>query len=615
MKLYLKSTSCLLAGIFFLITLFTFQVHAVNLTPNGLFAYTSQSTFESAFPDLAKEDFEESTIGDTSGAPFPKPLNSSTGNAYFSPGDILDGLNITTEGIANPGFELAIAGGNFPTWNNTSKAVSNANLLNLFTVEFSGSAVNAVGMDLVFLSTTGDCVIKIYTNGDMLIETVTQALAITPSFFGIYSTQPITKITLTKTPNDNKVMVDNIQFGTVSSLLTFYTDQNGFEAAHPGLPVEDFEESPVAPTTRVEFSAPLDKKTDIPGVFSPGDILDDIHIRPIITTTPATALQVVGVNYASSMGNSSKLVCQGAGGSDLDVGFYNETASGYELDTYAVGMDLMQYAPAGNLPQDAVVAVYDLSNKLLGSTTVSVLAGQENFIGVDSIEPMVKITIQFTGSSPPNECVDNIQVGVSPPASLTFYSTEADFKKARSGLSKEDFAESPVPENTLQVCNEPIDSTTNETGCFAPGDILPNITFQTENSLLAACPACLNFYGANTSLGNTTPILNVPPPDKLELAFSGKMVHYAGINMYSLALISIYDLNDTLLGSAVHYPLTIDLGFWGVKSAEPIGRITLWGGGYLSEVIFGGKFPWTMYRAAMNGGGGKSSGKTLSLPD
>lgn len=615
MNRYLKGTSWFLAGIFFLITLFASQVHAMNLTPNGLFAYTSQSEFESAFPGLAKEDFEESTIGDIFGNAFPKPLNSSTGNAYFSPGDILDGLNITTEGTAVSGNELVIVGGNYSTWNNTSKAVSNNSLLNLFTIEFSGSIVNAVGMDLVFSSTTGDCVIKIYTNGDMLIETVTQALAVTPTFFGIYSTQPITKITLTKTPNDNRVVVDNIQFGTVSSHLTFYTDQNGFEAVHPGLTVEDFEESPVAPTTRVEFPAPLDKNTDVIGVFTPGDILDDIHIQPITISTPATALQVVGVNYLSLMGNPSKLVCQGAGGSDLWVRFYNETASEYELDTYAVGMDLMQFAPLGTAPQDAVVAVYDLYSKLLGSTTVSVLAGQGNFIGVDSIEAIVDITIQFIGSFPPKECVDNIQVGGSPPAGLTFYSTEADFKKTRSGLPKEDFAESQVPDNTPQICNEPLDSATNETGCFAPGDILPNITFQTENSLLAACPACLNFYGANTSLGNTTPILNVLPPDKLELVFSGKMVHFAGINMYSLALISIYDLNDTLLGSAVHYPLTIDLGFWGVKSAEPIGRITLWGGGYLSEVIFGGNFPWTMYRAAMNGGGEKASQKTLSLPD
>lgn len=615
MKQYLRSTSCLLAGIFFLITFFPPQVHAMNPTPSGLLSYTSQNEFESAFPGLAKEDFEESVIGDTGFDAFPRPLNSSTANAYFSPGDILDGLNITTEGSVSPGLELLIAGGDFSIWNNTSKAVSNTSLFNLFTIEFSGSAVNAVGVDLAFSTTTGDCVIKIYTNGDMLIETVTQALAATPTFFGIYSIQPITKITLTKTPNDDRIVVDNIQFGTINSGLTFYTDQIGFEAVHPGLPVEDFEESPVAPALLLQFPAPLDKNTDVIGVFAPGDILDDIHIQPITTSTPATALMVVGVDFASSMGNPSKLVCPGVGAKDLQVQFYNEAASEYELDTYAVAMDLIPWAPIGAAPQDAVVAVYDLYSKLLGSTTLSVLAGHENFIGVDSIEPIVKITIQFIGSSPTNECVDNIQVGGSPPAGLTFYSTEADFKKARSGLPMEDFAESQVPEDTPQVCNEPVDSTTNETGCFAPGDILPNITFQTENSLLAACPACLYFHGANTSLGNTTPILSVPPPDKLELAFSGKMVHFAGINMYSLASISIYDLDDTLLGSAVHYPLGIDLGFWGVKSTEPIGRITLWGGGYLSEVIFGGKFPWPMYGAAINGGREKPSAKTLSLPD
>ncbi len=206
------------------------------------------------------------------------------------------------------------------------------------------------------------------------------------------------------------------------------------------------------------------------------------------------------------------------------------------------------------------------------------------------------ITINITSASE-NECIDNLQFGSSP-SGLTFYSTESVFKKAHPNLPRIDFSASPVPDSFDQLCNEPVDSTANQVGCFLPGDILSNISFQSEKSLNGACPACLHFIGAGP-FTNTTPMLVVYPPDSLEITFPGKSVHFAGMKMY-YGQISIYGPNDTLLGTAFHIPTTPNLGFWGVESNKQISRITIWSGSqFLSEVIFGGKFAWPMYMPAL----------------
>lgn len=595
----LKITTILVGCSLLLLIVAAFQANAAPTpTTNGLLQFTSQSDFESAFPGLPKEDFEESPIGSGLVDICTGPIDNTTNQPpnCFVPWDILDGLSIDSD----PGHQPRIVGIGYASLTTTSVTLASHPLSDILSISFSGPEIYAVGMDLAAGTAGGTYQVKVYGAGNTLLETITSPAATTSGvFFGLYSPQPITKITLDNGINE---FVDNIQFGGTASTLTFYTDQSTFEAAHPGLPVEDFEESPVADTTLVVFAQPLDKTTNAPGAFVPGDILDDLHIQTITSTATATALQVVGDNFLGSMGNSSKVVCDGPGGTDLDVRFFNQTASEVEIDTYAVGMDLWQWAPAVSLPRNSVVVVYDMLGRILGTTTVSIAAGQGNFFGVSSNQVIIKITFQLLG--PDTECIDNIQYGGSVEG-LTFYRTKDDFKKARSNLPVEDFSESPVPDATPVACSEPIDSTTNEAGCFAPGDILPNITFQTENSLNPACPNCLVVYGANMpTVGNTTPMITVSPPDLLELAFSGKNVHFTGLSMYSINIFSIYGPNDTLLGTSIRYPAVPPLlGFWGVESTKPISRITIWGGPALvNEVMFGGKFPWSMYRAAMTKG-------------
>lgn len=605
---YLRNKAVILTAMLFLIIFGSAHVQAEpTVTPGGLLKFAgqigSQFDFDAAFPDLPVEDFEESGVADDSFLFFTSPLDSATNQPpAFVPGDISDGLII--QPLNTPGIDdMGVMGGSY-LYGNTSKAVYMPfPATKELAIVFTGDGVNAVGMDLFFLLTADTATIKIYGSGNTLLDTIWQPVALTATFFGIYSTQPITKITVENFARHE--VVDNIRFGAVASLLTLYTDQTVFEAAHPGLPMEDFEESPVAPGALEVFPEPLDNMTDVPGAFVPGDILDDIHMRTVpIPMSPPSDLLVAGDNYAGSMGNDSNIVCSTTTTvDDLQISFINATATEYEIDSYAVGLDLLQFAQSNSPPQNAILSVYDVFDRLLGATTIQVLAGEANFIGVSSNVPIFKINFQFV--NPLHECIDNIRYGGSVQG-LTFYTTETDFKKARTNLPCEDFSESPVADNTTIACNEPIDSTTNQPGCFVPGDILPNISFQTEDSLNAACPACMDIHGPNSGpMGNATPLLAVNSPDRLEIAFSGNRVHYVGISQYGRAVISLYDASDILLGTTHNWMIsTTDQGFRGIESSEPISRITIEPDSWLNEITFGPKFPWSSYLPAINSGAG-----------
>ena len=586
---YLRKTAFIVAAVLFISTVSLFHVQATpTLTPGGLLTFTSQWEFEDAFPGLPIEDFEESPVISPGIVGFPEPLNDSTNvSGVFVPGDIQPGLAIqTVEGIHPSNGLFVIGSGHF---SNSSKAVGINWSSDTMDILFNGDDVYAVGMDLMLNIVAASVTISIYGPGNTLLDALSPTIQVTETFFGVYSTQPITHITIGSAGQAE--IVDNIQFGAVTSNLTLYTDQAAFESAHPGLPVEDFEESTIADTGVDFFAEPLDSSTSNV-YFSPGDILEGLLIRTVSPFIPASALATVGGAYLGAS-NATKAIATHFSGDNLSIAFPG-------FNAYAVGMDLM----FRDTDADATIIVYNIIGKILGVTTWSILSSSETFFGVYSNDLIGKIIVL---NNIRIEFVDNIRFGGLPDG-LTFYSTAADFKKARANLPWEDFSESPVVDNTTNTCNEPVDIATNQAGCFVPGDIVPNISFQTEDSLQMSCPACMEVYGANSgSLGNMTPMLAVQQPDFLEIAFSGKNVHYVGMDHYSNGLISVYGANDTLLGTAINNWScgSAVLDFWGVSSAEPISRITFDGGGldpaYLNEIWFGGKFPWPSFLPAING--------------
>lgn len=64
-------------------------LHAAAAGSNTLSYYSSRATFDASNPGLVTEDFEEGTAA----VGFAAPLDSSSDNAAFSPGDILPGVS------------------------------------------------------------------------------------------------------------------------------------------------------------------------------------------------------------------------------------------------------------------------------------------------------------------------------------------------------------------------------------------------------------------------------------------------------------------------------------------------------------------------------------------
>ncbi len=591
----LKNTPLLPAAEFLLLTLFAIQAHAApqppTTTPGGLLYFNSRSLFEASFPGLPKEDFEESPVAAASSEVFPEPLDNTTDvTGVFQPSDILEGVSIQTVEGGNPATALLVAGDGWKL--NTSNVVGPNHAIDTLDILFPGNDVYAVGMDVLLANSAGTAIITIYGPGGTVCDTLTeQSIRRDETFFGFYSSeQPITRISINA--GGAYELVDNIQFGgSPSSPLTLFANQATFENVYTGLILEDFEDSAVADNGFGQIGEPLNSSSGN-AYFNVGDIVDGLAIRTLSTSNSSNSLMTVGGAFPNT-GNSSKAILTTNAQDNLVVVFPNFT-------TYTVGMDLLF-----DSSELATIAVYDIFTNFLGVTWLHLTSTSETFFGVHSNTPIGYIRVH---NNIRREFVDNIQFGGSP-TGLTIYPAEADFKKARSSLPKEDFSKvGPVADNSFTVCNEPIDSTTNQVGCFEPDDILPGVSFKTEESINGACPACIALWGKNTStLGNTTPLLEVTSPDQLEIAFSGKNVHYVGLNLHAIGMVSVYGANDTFLGTAFNNSGASTLNFWGVRSSVPISRITIGGSvAMVNEILFGPKFPWPAFMPNIIGNRGSS---------
>ena len=113
----------------------------------ALTVYMDRATFNASNPGLVIEDFEEGIpkIG------FPSPLNSTSDNGAFDPGDILDGVEFVSTEL-NPDA-LTIADGNDLTGLATKTLVKNASTsdeLSFLQIKFSG--IMFMRLVLIFIS-------------------------------------------------------------------------------------------------------------------------------------------------------------------------------------------------------------------------------------------------------------------------------------------------------------------------------------------------------------------------------------------------------------------------------------------------------------------------------
>jgi len=189
----------------------------------GLITYSSRVSFDLDATGLPVEDFEKGNISAGSAGNFTDPLDSTTNNTYFSPGDILPGLTLQTPFPNDPGFDLILVGAG--TVGNPSKAVFAT--VPSDTLDLLFNAANAVGMDVLISSSDEIVDVSIFGTGNILLNSFAVSATSAGVFFGVISDMgPIERINLSSRSNPSQGTggwfegVDNIAFGTIPEPTT-----------------------------------------------------------------------------------------------------------------------------------------------------------------------------------------------------------------------------------------------------------------------------------------------------------------------------------------------------------------------------------------------------------
>ncbi len=174
--------------------------------------YTELGAFLAAAPGVVVEDFEGTRVDPESAAACPGPLDSTTDNACFAPGAIVEGIwidppTVTNLAVLRGGFLEGLAG----------TAVGPDFFGAQAEIGFGASTVNAVGFTLVApVGGPGNVLVEAWgTEGDLLQSFDAPVGELTGLFHGIISGESISRLTFTP-PSGLGLLFDEIWFGTAS---------------------------------------------------------------------------------------------------------------------------------------------------------------------------------------------------------------------------------------------------------------------------------------------------------------------------------------------------------------------------------------------------------------
>ncbi|MBU4071217.1 MAG: right-handed parallel beta-helix repeat-containing protein [Candidatus Thermoplasmatota archaeon] len=152
------------------------------------------------------------------------PLDETTNNGIFATGDILPGIQFTdgpVPNMAGSGDGIAVLGAGFA--GNPSKNIVSNYFVQDFEIIFPDNNVYVVGMDLVSYFGADTMNIDVYGPGAILLDSTTALGTNAGSFWGISSTEYITRIVI-DSPTDQAEGLDNIAFGMPRSLNIYWYD-------------------------------------------------------------------------------------------------------------------------------------------------------------------------------------------------------------------------------------------------------------------------------------------------------------------------------------------------------------------------------------------------------
>jgi hypothetical protein len=180
---------------------------------NGLLFYGDRGSFESDWPGLPVEGFEATLVPSNSLAICAGPFDSTTDNACFAPGGILDGIRFQV--APTPTRELAVFTENFV--GAPSVLVGPNHSGDDHEILLLDGGVGAAGFDLYMLFGQDTCEVEIFGPGDALLG---QAMLSVPggvpgAFWGVASfDQPITRIGIRSLAEGGELL-DDVAFGGV----------------------------------------------------------------------------------------------------------------------------------------------------------------------------------------------------------------------------------------------------------------------------------------------------------------------------------------------------------------------------------------------------------------
>jgi len=192
---------------------------------------------------------------------------------------------------------------------------------------------------------------------------------------------------------------------------TFYTDRATFQAANPGLALEDFESSLWPPGSGVILGCPQPASSaGSAGCYNPGELLPGFAMTSPNTTGSGDELVII--DGAAGFGTPPGLIL----GSNY---FTAQTRVDFNPPVAAVGFDVISLL--GGLPVD--ITIYDAAGGVINGQTGVPAGSAGTFWGVDSDTPIAAVLISEP-SGADVEVLDDMEFGNPIPVELQSFNVE-----------------------------------------------------------------------------------------------------------------------------------------------------------------------------------------------
>lgn len=175
-----------------------------NAPLGGLTVFTDFASFDAAAPGLPIEDFEGGLTGAGGINTCNEPVNSASNDVCFTPGDLIDGFNITS---SLGGGVVALGVGIVPS--QTSVVVGANSFAESTTISFDAADVDAVGFQLLSNNEPNPITVTAFDSSNSIIGTIS---AIPPTYIGFTSNIPIASVTIDEDAGQGELF-DDLSFG------------------------------------------------------------------------------------------------------------------------------------------------------------------------------------------------------------------------------------------------------------------------------------------------------------------------------------------------------------------------------------------------------------------